>query len=77
MNLLVWTHIYDILVGMMTNSFVRVLGKKKSPILEVVEFINDSKRVKINLPLADPLNKNIHIKVKCCGVMEIWLKGPW
>jgi hypothetical protein len=70
----VWVRIFDIPVGMLTPSFVRVLGGKLGKVLEVGDVFHDFKRVRISHPLADPLKRSVKIKVKGCGMLEFLVK---
>ncbi|RCV42666.1 hypothetical protein SETIT_9G233800v2 [Setaria italica] len=69
-----WVRLYDILIGMMTDSFVRALGSKIGGVMEIGEAVRDFKRVKVNFPLANALQPSVHIKVKGHGVMVFMVK---
>ncbi|XP_072147516.1 uncharacterized protein [Setaria viridis] len=66
--------LYDIPIGMMTDSFVRVLGSKIGGVMEIGEEVRDFKRVRVNFPLANALQPSVHIRVKGHGVMVFMVK---
>uniref|UniRef100_K3YY50 CCHC-type domain-containing protein n=1 Tax=Setaria italica TaxID=4555 RepID=K3YY50_SETIT len=69
-----WVCLYDILIGMMTDSFVRALGSKIGGVMEIGEAVRDFKRVRVNFPLANALQPSVHIRVKGHGVMVFLVK---
>lgn len=54
-SIALWVRIYDILIIMLSEKFVRALGAKIGEMIEVGEERMDYKRVKIDFPLAKVL----------------------
>lgn len=65
-----WIRIYDILVDMMTDGFVKALGGKVGKVLLVGDAVQDYKRVKIDFPLAKTIMHTVQQKVRGYGTLE-------
>lgn len=69
-----WIHIYDILIAMITTSFVTDLGGKVGRVMEVGEVVKDFQRVRVDFALSDPLKTCVRIKVRAHVIMQFLVK---